>query len=139
MNCPTRTLRQLAIEEKLAVPVYTKSNVAMFVHDSLVTQLKRIGFDVAPGESSDLTLRPDILEFWVSEKDHYDASVRVSVKLTDRAGKELWSGVLAGTSNNFGRSLKADNYTEAFSNAILELTGKLASAPGFHEAIAKAR
>jgi hypothetical protein len=127
------------VEQKVAVPVYTKSNVPAFVRDNLTAQLKRTGFNVEAGESSELTLRSEIVEFWVSEKDHYDASVRLHMTLTDATGKALWSGVLAGTSNNFGRSLKADNYNEAFSNSILELAGRLAGSPGLREALAKGR
>jgi hypothetical protein len=37
------------------------------------------------------------------------------------AGKELWSAVVVGTSDRFGRSLKPDNYTESVSNAIQDI------------------
>jgi hypothetical protein len=127
------------VEKKVAVPVYTKSNVAEFVRDNFVAQLQRTGFEIETGESSQLTMRSEIVEFWVSEGEHYDASVRLRVSMIDSAGKELWSGMLTGASNNFGRSLKPDNYTEAFSNSILELTAKVAATPAFRQAISKAR
>ena len=61
--------------------------------------------------------------------------MRVRVEVSDARGNELWSGLVAGTSDNFGRSLKPDNYTEGFSNSIQDLADKLMAAEGFRKAI----
>ncbi len=125
------------VEGKVPVPVYTKSDVPAFIGEHLAAQLKRIGLDVQAGETGQRVLRPELVEFWVSEGNHYNASVRVKVTITDTRGKELWTGMVGGGSDNFGRSLKPDNYTEAYSNSIQELAAKLVSAPGFRASIAK--
>jgi hypothetical protein len=126
------------IEGKAPVPVYTKSDVAAFVGEHLLAQLKRIGLDARVGETGERVLRAEMVEFWVAEGNHYNGSVRLKVTITDTKGKELWTGLVGGGSDNFGRSLKPDNYTEAYSNSIQELAAKLVSAPGFRASIAKA-
>ena len=51
--------------------------------------------------------------------------------------RSLWSALVGGSSNRFGRSLKPDNYTESFSNAIQDLAAHLVPAPGFRQALAR--
>ena len=123
-------------EEKVVVPVYTTSDVPEFVRDRLVQQLRRGGLDVS-ADDTDRVLTSELTEFWVTESSRYATSVRVKVTVSDARGKEVWSGLVSGASNNFGRSLKPDNYTEGFSNAIQELAAKLVGADGFRKAIAK--
>lgn len=127
------------IEKKIKVPVTTTSNVAAFVRDNLVRQLKVIGLDVRTAGDAQVVLRAELTDFWVSESDHYNGLIRLRVTALDALGRELWSGMAAGTSGNFGRSLKPDNYTEAFSNCLQDLAAKLAGAPGFQHVIAKRR
>lgn len=93
------------VEEKTAVPVTTTSNVAAFVRDGVVRQLKVIGLDVRTAGGTQVVLRAELTDFWVSESDHYNGLVRLRVTAFD-AGQEVWSGMAAGTSGNFGRSLK---------------------------------
>jgi hypothetical protein len=125
------------VEGKTPVPVFTTSDVSAYVREHLVGQLRRLGLDVRAGESGARVLQCELVDFWVEEGHLYQGSVSLRASLADGSGKELWSAVVAGGSDNFGRSLKPDNYTEAFSNSILELAGKLESAPGLRQAIAK--
>ena len=124
-------------EDKIPVPVYTNSDIPAFVAQYLADRLKIAGLEMKLGESGDRILRSELQEFWVAERDRYRGSVRLRVSITDSAGKELWSAVVVGTSDRFGRSLKPDNYTESVSNAIQEMAAKLISASGFRPAVAK--
>jgi hypothetical protein len=125
-------------EEKAVVPVYTTSDVPEFVRDRLVQQLRRGGLDVSADDTVERVLKSELTEFWVTESSRYAASVRVKVTVLDARGKEVWSGLISGASDNFGRSLKPDNYTEGFSNAIQDLAAKLVAADGFGAAVRKA-
>jgi hypothetical protein len=124
-------------EDKVPVPVYTNSDIPAFVAQHLADRLTIAGLEVKLGESGDRVLRSELQEFWVAERDRYRGTVRLRVGLTDSVGKELWSAVVVGTSDRFGRSLKPDNYTESVSNAIQEMAAKLISASGFRPAVAK--
>ena len=124
-------------EGKDIVPVYTMSDVPAFVKEHLVAQLKTIGLDVTAADRGDRVLKSELIEFWVSEGKRYHGSIGLRVSLTDSGGKELWSAVVNGSSDNFGRSLKPDNYNESLSDGVQDLAAKLASASGFRAAIAK--
>jgi hypothetical protein len=124
-------------EDKIPVPVYTNSDIPAFVAQYLADRLTNAGLEVKPGEGGDRVLRSELQEFWVAERDRYRGTVRLRVGLTDSAGKELWSAVVVGTSDRFGRSLKPDNYTESVSNAIQDMAAKLISASGFRPALGK--
>lgn len=124
-------------EDKVPVPVYTNSDIPAFVAQHLADRLTIAGLEVKLGDSGDRVLRSELQEFWVAERDRYRGTVRLRVGLTDSVGTELWSAVLVGTSDRFGRSLKPDNYTESVSNAIQEMAAKLISASGFRPAVAK--
>jgi hypothetical protein len=124
-------------EGKTPVPVYTSSDVAGFVREHLVAQLKTIGLEVTAADGGDRVLKSELVEFWVAEGKRYHGSIGLRVSLTESGGKELWSALLNGSSDNFGRSLKEANYTESVSDAVQDLAAKLAGAPGFRAAIAK--
>jgi hypothetical protein len=124
-------------EGKTVVPVYTTSDVPAFVREHLTAQLKTIGLDVTASDAGDRVLKAELSEFWVAEGKRYHGSVGLRVSVADRGGKELWSALLNGSSDNFGRSLKPDNYTESVSDAVQDLAAKLASSPGFRAALAK--
>lgn len=123
--------------EKDTVPIYTSSDVPAFVRDHVVSQLKIIGIEVTAAETGDRVLKSELIDFWVAEGNRYQGSVRLRISIVDSKGKELWSGAVGGSSNNFGRSLKPDNYTESISDCIQDLASTLVSTPAFREAIAK--
>ena len=124
-------------EEKIVVPVTTTSDIAGFVREHVAAQLKAIGLEAQSADSGDRVLRCELIEFWVAEGERYLGSVRLKVTVADSDGAELWSALVGGASNHFGRSLKPDNYTESVSNATQDLAAHLVSAPGFREALAK--
>jgi hypothetical protein len=124
-------------EQKIVVPVYSSSDVPAYLREHLVGQLKSIGLEVSIADTGDRLLKSELNEFWVSEGKNYKGTIRMKVTLTDSGGKEMWSGIVAGSSSNFGRSLKPDNYSESVSDAVQDLAATLAAAPAFRQAIAR--
>jgi hypothetical protein len=124
-------------EGKTVVPVYTNSDVSGFVREHLTAQLKTIGLDVTAADNGERILKAELGEFWMAEGKRYHGSIGLKVTVTESNGKELWSALLNGSSDNFGRSLKPDNYTEGFSDAVQDLAAKLAGSAGFRAALAK--
>jgi hypothetical protein len=78
-----------------------------------------------------------VRQFFVTETNTYQGSVSLFVHLKNAAGKEIWSGVVLGSAEHFGRSYKAENYDETFSDMVLHVTYNLLADPAFHEALAK--
>ncbi len=124
------------VEEKEAVPVYTPSNVADFLTRTLNSQFKSLGLDMADSGAA-RELHGELRELWVTEKSSYNGVIRVKFTVTDTAGKELWSAVVSGVGENWGRSLKPDNYNETVCNAILQLIANVVKEPGFRAALKK--
>lgn len=125
------------LEGKVPVPVVTQSDVAGYVREHLAGQLKAIGIDLRNGEGGDRILKSELIELWVAEEKRYRGSLRMKVTISDSNGKEIWSALVGGSSDNFGRSLKPDNYTESVSDALQDLVAKLVAAPGFRSAMVK--
>lgn len=123
-------------EEKLVVPITTRSDVPQFVADAVSMHMKALGIDLKP-EGADRIVTMELLEFWVTESDTYQGQVRVKFTVTDAGGKELWSAVINGAGENWGRSLKPINYTETLSNGLQDLMVKLAGQDGFSRVLKK--
>ncbi len=123
-------------EEKEAVPVYTNSNVPDFLTRTLTAQFKSLGLDLVESNAA-CELHGELRELWVTEKSSYSAVIRVKFTMTDSAGKELWTAMVSGSGENWGRSLKAENYNETICNAILGLIANVVQDPGFKAALKK--
>jgi hypothetical protein len=123
-------------EKKVAVPILTDSNVAQFVTNGLLPQLKSAGLPVVPGDA-ELVLRFELTEFWATETTRYRASVRARCTLTDADGKEVWTGMVGGVGENWGRSLKDYNYNETFTSAVFDLATNLLKQDAFMRGLKK--
>ena len=58
-------------------------------------------------------------------------TVRVKLTVSDMAGTELWTALATGRGENWGRQLKAINYTEAITTAVQDLVANLLQTPQF--------
>lgn len=123
-------------EKKVAAPILTDSNVAEFVTNGLLQQLKSAGLPILPGDA-ELVLRLELTEFWATETTRYRASVRVRCSLTDADGKEVWTGMVGGVGENTGRSLKDYNYNETFTSAVFDLVANLLKQDAFMRGLKK--
>jgi hypothetical protein len=69
----------------------------------------------------------------VLETDKYRAEVELQFVLHGESGETLWEGTFAGAASRFGRSLKAENYSEAISDALKQAIARLFSDSSFRE------
>jgi Uncharacterized lipoprotein len=116
-------------------PVTTSSDVPVFIADHMKEAMRALGLSVVDS-GGDVSLSAEVRQFFVTETNTYQGSVSLSVHLKNAAGKEIWSGVVLGTAEHFGRSYKAENYDETFSDMVLHTTYNLLANPAFHEALA---
>jgi hypothetical protein len=114
--------------------VTTSTNVAEFVTEHLRDSFQAAGLQTVDG-GADVTVSGELREFFVTETSQYRGTLSLFVTVKDSKGKEIWSGVILGGAENFGRSYKADNYYETMSNMVLRATYNLLANPGFHKAL----
>jgi hypothetical protein len=116
------------------LPVTTSGDVAGFVTDHMKDTLHAAGLTVVDGPG-DMTLTGEIRQFFVTETSMYHSDLSLVMHLKDVHGKEVWSGAVAGSTERFGRSYKAENYYETLSDAVLRATHNLLSNPAFTDAL----
>jgi hypothetical protein len=115
------------------LPVTTSGDVAAFVTDHVKEQLHIGGLNIVDGPA-DMTLSGEIRQYFVTETSTYHSELSLVLHLKDAQGKEVWSGVAAGSADRFGRSYKAENYYETLSDAVIRATHNLLSNPSFTDA-----
>lgn len=126
-------------ENRRPIPIYAAPGgppPSQFVHDVMRDLMAGTGMTLAHDRGvADRVLVTELRRFFTRETDTYDAEVRATVTVQDAAGRELWRGTVNGTAERFGRSLKAENYQEVFSDAMIELVEGLLNNPGFRAAL----
>jgi len=125
------------LENKAPIPVLA-GNVepTQFVHDTAHDLLRRAGLQVSDDQAAaDRLLVTDLQHFWAKETNTYESEVRATITVQDKGGRQLWKGTINGTAERFGRSLKAENYQEVFSDAMVDLVQNLLGNPGFRAAL----
>jgi len=80
-------------------------------------------------------IKGDVQQFFVTETGSYVGDVRLNITVTDAAGKSLWQGSTAGSSERGGSSYSAVNYYESLSDALSVATSNLLQNQGFQAAI----
>jgi hypothetical protein len=116
------------------LPVTTSSDVAAFITEHLKEILRGAAINVVDG-SGDVTLSGDVRQFFVMETNLYHGDLSLLVRLKNVEGKEIWSGVIVGGAEHFGRSYKAENYYETMSDMVLNAAHNLLTNSAFHEAL----
>jgi hypothetical protein len=125
------------LEEDKPVPVFAGGvEPAEFVRSTLRDLLSRAGLPLMadPG-GAERVLVSDLHYFWTQETSTYETEVRLTLTVRDRAGRQLWKGTVNGTAERFGRSLKAENYQEVFSDAMVDLVQSLLGNQSFRDAL----
>jgi len=124
-------------ESAQPVPVYAADTAPDgFVRDAVARELAGANIQVATdphAATKVLTLR--LQKFWTEETNTYNTSIQASVELADASGRSLWKGQVAGSTERFGRSLSAENYQEAMSDAVVAMVERLIHDPGFVQAL----
>jgi len=117
-------------------PVTTSADVGAFVTEHLKDALRAGGLSTVD-DAGDVTLSGEIRQFFVNEVNVYRGEASLVLHLKNSAGKEIWTGVINGDAERFGRSYRADNYYEVLSDTLLRAAHNLLANPAFHEALEK--
>ena len=124
------------VEENTPIAIRATGDPAEFVQTTLTELLSKAGVQMAPDRGgADRVLQAELHTFWTKETNTYEAEIRTTMTLQDRTGRQLWKGTINGTAERFGRSLKAENYQEVFSDALVDLVQNLLSNPTFRDAL----
>lgn len=102
--------------------VRTTDNVGQYCTDRLGEMLVHAGAHLEPAAPT--VLDAELLEFKVVEGGTFEGTVRMRATLR-RGGNQVWSRTLAGTSKRWGRTHNPENFNEALSNALAEVTQQL--------------
>ena len=115
--------------------VTTKDDVPTWCTDSLRTVLSKAGLPIGADKET-VTVSGELQSFFVTEKDTYVGDVTIKIKVTNRAGTVLWTGMANGASKRWGRSYSADNYNEVLSDSVMEAAYSLLKNQRFMDALA---
>ena len=116
--------------------VTTTSDVAAFVTDHVRDSLHAAGLNMVDGVG-DVTISGELRQFFVTETSTYQGEVSMLIHVKNSAGKEVWTGLVGGFAEHFGRSYKADNYYETMSDMVQRASYNLLSNQGFRDALQK--
>jgi hypothetical protein len=116
--------------------VTTTTEVAAFVTDHIKENLHGAGLNIVDGVG-DVNISGELRQFFVTETSTYKGEISILIHVKNSAGIELWSGVVGGEAERFGRSYKADNYYETMSDMVVRATYNLLNNPGFRETLQK--
>ena len=112
--------------------VRTSDNVAQFCSNKLGEMLSHAGARM--NETPQAVLETELLQYTVAEGGTFAGTVQVRATVRRGSGEE-WSKIYTGTSKRFGRSHSPDNYNEALSNALQDMTSQLVTDDEFAHAI----
>jgi len=115
-------------EDKVAKDVTTSDDVGAWCAGRLSELLKQAGVPVV-NEGAELVVSGKVTRFMVDETDSYRGNVALRITVSDPAGQEVWSGLVSGDSDHFGRSYKEENYMEGLSDSFLQAASGLFSDP----------
>lgn len=115
-------------EDEKPKDVTTRDDVGAWCSSRLADLLKQAGVPVVT-EGAELVVSGQVTRFMVDEGDHYLGAVSLKVWVRDAAGQELWSGLVSGDSDHFGRSYKEENYMEGLSDSFLGAASGLFTDP----------
>lgn len=116
------------------LPVTTSGDVAAFVTEHLKEILHGAALEIVDGPC-DVNLSGDIRQFFVTETNLYHGELSVLVRLKNAQGKEIWTGVILGGAEHFGRSYRADNYYETLSDMVVNAAHNMLTNAAFQEAL----
>ncbi len=123
--------------ESEPVPIYTAQRTPDdFLRDAASRAFASAGITVVPDRSqANKTLQLTLKRFWADETNTYRSTILAEAELKDASGARLWQGQATGTNQRFGRSLKAENYDEVFSDAVVDLGQNLLRNDAFVSAL----
>jgi len=115
--------------------VTTKEDAAAFCTSNLSAIMQKVGLPVAT-ESPTVVLSGELVSFFVTETNVYVGDLSLKIKVSNRKGEVLWSGVANGGAKRWGRSYQLENYHEVLSDSLLQAVFDLLRNPRFLDALA---
>jgi hypothetical protein len=113
--------------------VTTSTDVGAWCTERFAVLLQQAGVPVV-AEAPELVIAGRVTAFFVDEGSEYRGLVTLQLQVTDAAGNILWSGLVAGDANHFGRSYKEENYMETLSDSLLSAASAFFSQPELNPA-----
>lgn len=102
--------------------VRTTDNVGQYCTDRLGDLLIHAGAHLDP--SAPTALDAELLDYQVAEGSNFVGSVRVRATLR-RGGSTVWTRIYTGGSRRWGRTHNPENFNEALSNSLADVTQQL--------------
>lgn len=99
--------------------VRTSDNVALYTSNQLGKMLQQAGAHFVAQPQA--TLAIDLVNYHVAEGGQFNGTVSLHV-VVRRAAMPDWAKDYTGTSHRWGRTHSPDNYNEALSNALQDVT-----------------
>jgi hypothetical protein len=124
------------IEKAEVRTVTTKDNVAAWCTERMKDILRQYGLSVVENDVT-VVIKTELINFYVTESNLYEAIVTLRVSASDPNGKVLWQGLISAQTKRFGRSYKLENYQESLSYAFLDAVKTLLNNQEFNAAILK--
>lgn len=115
--------------------IYGTRSVTSFLEDGATKQFKEWGMPLS--NEAQLILQGEVKEFFLKEKSLYRAAINIGYSVRNREGKTLWEADIRSDSTVFGMGMKAENYRQAFSDALRKNLRSLIAFPGFQTTIAE--
>ena len=116
--------------------VKTSADIPAFMSTHMRDLARAAGANVSDAPDA-IRINADVRQFFVIETDNYRGQISLLVHVRDPKGKELWTGIINGGAENYGRSFRADNYNETISNMLMRATYNLLASASFRESLGK--
>jgi len=120
------------VEDDAHDEVVAKNSVTDFVSGVVSKEIRTLGVKIGGGGGKELVVA--IQELWVEESSIYKGQAQLRFTLTS-GGKELWAGVVSGSSTRWGRSRSRDNYNEVLSDSLMDAVMRLLENEAFRAAL----
>jgi hypothetical protein len=108
--------------------VRTSDNVGQYCTDRMGEMLVHAGARFNPSPSA--ALETELIDYHVIEGNTFAGTVRLRA-IVRHGGGEPWTKVYVGTSKRWGRTHNPENFNEALSNALADVTQQLVRDEGF--------
>lgn len=121
-------------EDDETLPVTTRDDVAAWTTAAVRDVLDRAGLHLVDSEPQ-VVLSGAVRRLFVTERSTYEGNVALWLTARTPTGEPLWEGLANGAATRWGRSYKAENYNEVFSDSVLDAVVKLLQDPAFATAV----
>ncbi|MCI0474148.1 MAG: hypothetical protein L0Y76_11250 [Ignavibacteria bacterium] len=120
------------VEKESAKTVSTSTDIGAWCSDCFGVKLRDCGISVIT-DSANFTIDGCVNKFYVTEGKMYSGEIEIAFTVTNTTSNEKWSTVISGGYELWGKSYKADNYVQCFSNSLMIIIDSFLSNPKFSQ------